>query len=305
MNVQSRPQAILCSVAHNRTVLFGRINRRQMSGQAALGERTFADDMGALAESCLTRAVTNDRKYGSREWIAADLSVDPHGTFLTGILGYTVRDQFRSFDEGAWSWVKGETLNATGATAVTVVPFAVDLSEHGRWVGFATSQSIRQQAFSDGFSAVLNEAVKRLDLWPTDWEFDLVVSRTKVRSWIADNPNVVRMVRRLQHSNPGRDLDSDRRYMRSLGATSMEETYKAAKNERLDTASQAFEEKLIGLETGDASINLWAQPEDGGQKVLFKSDTKSDSASVDEFGANLTNGMELVQRALADYIASK
>ncbi|MFF1392150.1 hypothetical protein [Rhodococcus erythropolis] len=233
------------------------------------------------------------------------MSVDPHGTFLTGVLGYTVRDQFRSFDDSAWSWVKGETLNATGATATTVVPFAVDLSEHGRWVGFATSQSIRQQVFQDGFTAVLNEAVKRLDLWPTDWEFDLVVSRTTVRSWIAENPNVVRMVRKLQRSNPGRDLDADRQHMRALGASSMEETYKAAKGEVLDTASADFERKLIGLETGDASLGLWAQPLDGKHEVSFRSDTKSDSSSIDEFGSNLTHGMELVQRVLAEYIASK
>ncbi|MDV6267093.1 hypothetical protein [Rhodococcus globerulus] len=261
--------------------------------------------MGALAESRFTRATTLDKKTGPRDWIAADLTVDPHGTFLTGVLGYKVRDQFRSFDDSSWSWVKGETLNATGATATTVVPFAVDLSEHGRWVGFATSQSIRQQVFQDGFSAVLNEAVKQLDLWPTDWEFDLVVSRTTVRSWIQDNPNVVRMVRRLQRSNPGRDLDADRQHMRALGASSMEETYKAAKNETLDTSSPAFEEKLIGLETGDASLGLWALPQNGGHEVSFKSDTKSDSAAIDEFGSNLTSGMELVQKALAEYVASK
>ncbi len=286
-------------------MLFGRINRRVRAGQTALGERTFAEDLAALAESRLTRATTQLSRTESREWIAADLTIDPHGRFLTGVLGYNVVDEFRRFDDSSWSWVKGETTNATGATSTTVVPFAIDLSSGGRWVAFATSKSIRQQVFRDGFAAVLNEAVKKLDLWPTDWEFDLVISRKTVRDWIRTNPNVVKMVRKLQFSNPGRDLDSDREHMRELGAAMMEETYKAPKNEYLNTRSQDFEDKLIGLETGDASLNLWARSDDGQHETTFNSNQRPDSALIAEFGTDLRRGMELVQSSLASYVATK
>jgi hypothetical protein len=63
---------------------------------------------------------------------------------MTGVLGFAVVDQIRSFDEETWSWTKGETVALRGAPSATTVPFAVDLRADRRWVAFATSNNIRQ-----------------------------------------------------------------------------------------------------------------------------------------------------------------
>jgi hypothetical protein len=296
--------AIFVGVSRTRTVVFGRINRRR-DEQTKLGERTFAEDLRALAESRLTRATIKLSNGQDREWIAADLTIDPHNAYLTGVLGYTVVDRKTVFDEDSWSWVKGESAPAKGALPSTMVPFAIDLNSKGRWVAFVTSQSIRYQTFQQGFGAVLNVAVRALALWPSDWEFDLVTSRGTVRAWVRANPRVVKMVRKLQFSNPGLDLDDARRHMRALNATTMREEYQAVRNGALSTNSQDFEDKLEGVETGDASIELWARPEGGGPTTRFKSATKSDSVLINEFGSDLHLGMELVQRALDHYVTNK
>ncbi len=303
-SVISALATMFSQVSQTRTVTFGRINRRA-DRQTALGANPFSDDLKTLADSRMTRAVVKVRGGEDREWIAADLSVDPYGGYLTGVLGYTVIDPRRVFDQDSWSWVKGEVTPSAGASPSTMVPFAVNLEAGGRWVAFATSRRIQYRVFQDGFSAVLNHAVRELNLWPTDWEFDLVTSRKTVQDWIQTNPKVVKLVRKLQFSNPGLDLDSAREHMRALNATAMREEFQAGRNGVLSTDTADFASKLEGVETGDASIELEARPADGGPIVRFRSSTTSDTVLIDEFGSDLHRGMELVQRALFDYVSGK
>lgn len=282
-----------------RRVVFGRINRRDQTG---LDPRPFAQDMMVLAESRKTIAVT--RSTGGRPdrtWIAADMTTDPRGEFMTGVLGFEVVDEVRTFDEGTWSWSKAEATPMMGAPSSTTVPFAIDLRESRRWVAFATSSSIRHQNFGTGLALVLNQAIRDLQLWPTDWEFDLVLSRGTVRQWIESHPNVYRIVRTLKFSNPGLDLDAERTAMRALGANRLTEEFAARRSEILRTDSAEFESKLEGIETGDARLQIWAR----GQSVdaEFRSDDAADFQFVDDFGNDLALGMEYVLAALRDYQA--
>src|SRR5690348_8075781 len=100
-----------------RRVLFGRINRRRPD-EPTFDVRPFDEDMRALADSHLTTATVGDAV-----WTAADMTVDSHGNFMTGVLGFSERDQRRQFDRDTWSWVKGETEETEGASAATTVPF--------------------------------------------------------------------------------------------------------------------------------------------------------------------------------------
>lgn len=65
------------------------------------------------------------------------MTVDPSGDFMTGILGLSEEEELRSFEDEAFSWLKGATRTEEGASERTMVPFAVDLREEERWVGFA------------------------------------------------------------------------------------------------------------------------------------------------------------------------
>lgn len=80
-------------------VAFGRINRRLPESHQTLEMRPFKEDMLALAESRETRAVVRDR-----EWIAADMSLDASGTFMTGVLGFAEEEVLRDFEPEAFSW---------------------------------------------------------------------------------------------------------------------------------------------------------------------------------------------------------
>src|SRR6266508_3556064 len=113
-----------------RQVAFGRLNRR-VPDQQSFARRPFAEDMRALAESRQTRAEIDER-----EWLAADLTVDVSGDFMTGILGYAEAELRRDFEDQAFSWIKGRTSMAEGASRRTTVPFAVDLREDRRWGSF-------------------------------------------------------------------------------------------------------------------------------------------------------------------------
>lgn len=262
--------------------------------------RPFAEDMQALAESHRTRyTVENTAGRPDRTWIAADMSIDPSGDFMIGVLGFSIVDQVRAFDEDSWSWTKGETTALHGAPSATTVPFAVDLRNERRWVAFATSTNIRQINFGAGFQFVLNQAVSELGLWPTNWEFDLVLSRGTVRQWINDHPQVFRLVRTLRFSNPGIDLDAERAAMRALGAERLREEYSAPRSGLLETGGDEFERKLEGVETGDATLRVYAR--EGRTHVEFRSSDHADYTTVDEFGDDLVRGMELVLEALRRY----
>jgi hypothetical protein len=79
-----------------RPVAFGRLNRR-LPDQQSFARRPFAEDMRALAESRQTRAEIDER-----EWVAADLTLDISGDFMTGVLGYAESELRRDFEDDAW-----------------------------------------------------------------------------------------------------------------------------------------------------------------------------------------------------------
>src|SRR6266545_5352803 len=90
---------------------------------------------------------------------------------------------------------------AEGASRRTTVPFAVDLREDRRWVAFAPSARIQPASFRRGFAAVLNTAVARLQLWPSEWEFDLVLQKRTVEEWIAEHDQVFYFRRKVKLTN--------------------------------------------------------------------------------------------------------
>jgi hypothetical protein len=82
--------------------------------------------MARLADAHNTRQEVRDK-----EWIAADMTIDPSGDFLTGMLGFSDPDHRRDFESDAWSWLKAERTTASGASEKAIVPFAVDPGKTG------------------------------------------------------------------------------------------------------------------------------------------------------------------------------
>jgi hypothetical protein len=287
-------------VAKTRKVVFGRINRRN----STLDMRPFAQDMLVLAESRLTTftaAATPDRP--ARTWYAADMKIVSSGDFMVGVFGFSVNEEKRFFDTEAWSWVKGETESSDAASEDTVVPFAVDLRDHHRWVAFATTGRVQPAGFRLYFGKVLTEAAARAGLLPADWECDPVVSRDTIHDWIHRYPRVKLLRRRIKFTNPGRNLDDDRAEMRALGARRKLEEIAAYPNKDLDTGSEAFEAKLDGVETGDLEVYLESRVS-GGSDAKFDSEKESDELFVDDFGTDLERGMDQVLRTLVGYAQS-
>ena len=292
-------------VNKTKKIVFARVNRRRPS-QDTIAMRPFSVDMSELAESRLTtfHEKAKSQRTG-RTWFAADMTLDASGDFLTATLGFSVREERRTFDEDAWSWIKGETqLSDTGSEA-TVVPFAVDLRESQRWVAFATSARIQPSTFCVGLEKVLNQAVVDAGMVPTEWEVDLVVARARVDQWLTENPFVHLIRRTIKFSNPGRDIDNDRREMRALGAKRKTEEFKAPYNGTLRTDSEEFSKKLDGTETGDLELYMEARGNRGVTNSKFNSKKSADEMFVDDFGRDLMAGMELALAALREYIATK
>jgi hypothetical protein len=218
---------------------------------------------------------------------------------MTGVLGFEIRDEVRQFDEDAWSWSKSDAVPTEGASSSTTVPFAIDLRQHRRWVAFATSASIRHGNFGVGLMLVLNHAVQKLNLWPTDWDFDLAVSKSTLDAWLHQHPRVFRFVRTIRFSNPGLDLDDERAAMRALGANRSTHEYAAPPGKSLDIDSRQFQEKIEGIDSGDTKVRLWAR----GHRTTseFRSEEHADRDTIEEFGSDLARGMELVLAALRVY----
>lgn len=289
----------------DRRVVFGRINRRSPD-QGVLQPREFAVDMVALADSHET--VHTVRSTGGRlgrRWVAADMTVTPGGEFMTGVLGFSEHQQQVTFDDEAFSWMKGEVADTNSANEQTIVPFAVDLRPDGRWVAFATTQRLPPQSFRAGLEMVLNEAVAAIGLIPVDWEVDLVTSAARIFDWLRENPRVHKLVRTLKFSNPGRDIDDDRQQMRALAANRKTEEFKAARGKTLNIDSQEFQDKLEGTETGDLHVLMEARGIHGVRNVKFNSNDTVDNSMVEDFGTNLQRGIDLVLAALREYVASK
>lgn len=268
--------------------------------------RDFAQDMAALAESRMT--VHIERNTGDRpakRWVAADMNLTPDGVFLTGLLGFSEQQQQVTFDHESFSWMKGQVEDADSASEQTIVPFAVDLRPGQRWVAFATTGRLQPSTFRGGFERVLNEAVAALGFIPTAWEFDLVTSKSRIFDWLRENPLVHQMTRTLKFSNPGKDLDEDRRQMRALAANRKTEEFKAARGQILNINSEEFQGKLDGTETGDLDVVLHARGSHGVTDVKFNTRDSVDESRVEDFGTNLENGIDVVLRALIEYVQSK
>lgn len=276
-------------------VAYGRINRRT-DGQDTLDLRPFSVDMRELAESRRTETTVQ-----GRQWIASDLELRNDGETMVGVLGYAVVGELREFAEEDFSWLKGRTYLFQGAQPETVVPFAVDLREHRRWVAVATSKVIQHAAFASGLQAVLNAAVQELGFLPADWEVDMVASRSNVLEWVAAHPRVKTFRRIVKFSNPGRNLDDDKADMRALGATVKETEYRAIDGRTLRLQDNpAFLELLEGMERGD--VDVWLTAETNGVKDRYSSKDRPDETFVSSFD-NLNDGMDEVLKALLVYSA--
>ena len=291
-------------MAARRKVIFGRINRR-MDAQAPINARPFAEDVRVLSESreTIIELPSSGPERPSRTWIAGDFTLDASGSFMTGLLGFRTQDEVRQFDEESWSWAKGETEQTEGAFHGTVVPFALDLRENMRWLSFATSNRIRHSNFQTGFKAAINQAVRNLGLWPTDWEVDLIVDRAEINEWIREHPDVFQLIRKLQFSNPGLDLDGDRDEMRKLRARRKEERYFAYPGQKFEIDSAEFQSKLVGLETGDAEVTLKSRGDSNATVQEFVSKERPARSTIEEFGTDFDRGRDLVLAALREYVA--
>ncbi|MER7586913.1 hypothetical protein ABTW72_05175 [Micromonospora sp. NPDC127501] len=280
-----------------RRVVFARINRRN----STLDMRPFAEDMRALADSRLmTFLAPATPERPARTWYAADMRLAMGDDFMTGVLGYSVMEQKRSFDNDSWSWIKGATEDSDAASQDTVVPFAVDLREHNRWVAFTTTHRIRAETFRPALGKALSTAAQNLGLLPADWECDPVVSQDTVQEWINRHPYVKLLRRTVKFSNPGRDLDEVRAKMRSMQARRATEEFAAYPSQALNVEADAFWDKLQGLETGDARVFMKSR-EAQGVDAKFDSDLKTDETRIDDYGRDLERGMDLVLRALVVY----
>lgn len=288
-------------MTRQRRVVFARINRRNNT----LDMRPFAEDMRALAASKMTtftEPATPEKP--ARAWYAADMRLASGDDFMIGILGYSVIEEKRFFDSESWSWIKGVTENSDAASPDTVVPFAVDLRDHNRWVAHTTTARLQPGGFRPAFSKVLSTAAQNYGLLPADWECDAVVSPETVNGWIEHHP-LVRLLRRtVRFSNPGRDLDETRAKMRAMGARRATEEYVAYSPNVLDVQSVAFQEKLEGLQTGDTRVQMESR-ETQGVDAAFDSDTKMDDTRIDDYGTDLERGMDLVLRALVVYAGTR
>ncbi|MFI6457981.1 hypothetical protein ACIBF6_41315 [Streptosporangium amethystogenes] len=239
-----------------------------------------------------------------KTWFAADMRITP-SNFVVGTLGFSEQAERRGFNQEEWSWINGVAQVTDTASEETVVPFAVDLHEKRRWVAFATTPRIQPAGFTKGFQGVLNQAVIDEGLIPTEWDVDLVTSRSQVDEWLFNNPLVHMMRRTVKFSNPGRDIDDDRQEMRALGARRKTEEFRAPRNGVLNTESNVFLDKLDGTETGDLELELLARGNQGVAEVRFRSKEEADQKQISDFERDLSQGMDTVLAALQEYVADK
>lgn len=268
--------------------------------------REFAEDMTELARSRRTAfgepAADNSP---AKTWLAADLDIRGGGKFMMGTLGFSEAAERRQFNSEEWSWIKGDTAVSDTASEETVVPFAIDLRNSHRWVAFATTARLQPTGFTKGLQEILNQAVADQGNIPTEWDVDLITSRSSVDAWLRNHPLVHKMRRTVKFSNPGRDIDADRQEMQALTARRKTEEFAAARNGVLNTDSEEFRSKLNGTETGDLELELSARGDNGLAEATFKSKELADHQQIDDFGRDLTRGMQDVLGALREYVAGK
>lgn len=268
--------------------------------------REFAEDMTELARSRRTAFIEPPTEMSTaKTWFAADMEIGADGNFMVGTLGFSEPAERRQFNPEEWSWIKGDTAVSDTASEETVVPFAVDLRNSQRWVAFATAARLQPPSFTKGLQEILNQAVAEQGNIPTEWDVDLITSRSSVDAWLRTHPLVHKMRRTVKFSNPGRDIDADRQEMRALAARRKTEEFAAARNGVLNTDSEEFRSKLNGTETGDLELELCARGDLGVTEATFKSKEQADQQQIDDFGRDLMRGMQEVLGALREYIAGK
>jgi hypothetical protein len=223
---------------NKRRVAFARINRR-VPTKTTLSLGSFTEETKALLESRETRALIKERTE-QREWIAADLELDPSGDFMMGVLGFSHPKRLTDFDEETFSWIKGERRTEHGASERTMVPVAIDLREDHRWVAFATAYRVRPPSFAKGL-VVLTRAVTEAGRLPVEWDVDLVTDITDVEEWLAHHPDVYNFERFVRFPNPVRTLDDDREEMQKLAADRNGKCFK-----RRPEGSSAKGSRLVG-----------------------------------------------------------
>lgn len=286
-------------MAKTQRVAFGRINRRTPD-QGELTDRSFAEDLLMLADSHLTEVIEPETpQTARRHWIAADMTLTPDGRFLTGTLGYSESLTHIDFNRDSWSWQKGEQRAADSGSEDTVVPFAIDTRDDNRWVAFATARRMQAPQVRRGLQLVLQEAVAQHHTIAAAWEVDLITSRAEIFAWLEENPRVSLLRRTVKFTNPGRNLDSDRRAMRALKARRLTEEFAAHPNRTLDTSSDEFSDLLEGVEEGNVDIDLTARSAEGGSSHHFTTRERPSTTFVDGF-RDLHAGMDIVLRALRE-----
>jgi hypothetical protein len=283
--------------------VFARINRRNVE-QGALFDREFSEDMIAVAQSHRTTYRQDRGTRPTRVWTAADMTVTPDEAFVTGILGYTEPHYRRTLDVESFSWLKGEEEDAEEANEQTLSAFAIDLSDHGRWVALSTSPSMRPNTVREGLEEVLKNAVNELGDVPGEWEVDLVTSRTQITEWLERHPRVFNLKRTIRIPNPGKDLSEEIAAMKAMAARNKMETYSAPYGDWLDTNSEAFQEKLDGTELGNVDMVMKARVAGGGE-ATFQSKNQVDHVDVVDTGTNFEAAVEVVLAALHDYLGRK
>jgi hypothetical protein len=253
--------------------------------------------MLALAVSKSTRA-----EYNDRVWIAADMDFTDDSEFLTGILGYASVDVRTQFDEESWSWLKGTVQVAEGAAPESLVPFAVDLDEHKRWVAFAPSGRLTERNFPQGFQATLNEALRTQHEGFSDWEVDIVSDTAALREWVRSHPEVTKLQTIVRLPNPGRDLSADREQMRRLGAWRKREIFDPPPGGTLNLDSEVDD---LTADVDQTNVDVEIQAREGNRKTIFNSRTRREQRFIDEFGEDLRTGIESVLEALRAWSAER
>jgi hypothetical protein len=281
----------------NRKVAFGRVNRRQQT----VDTRPFAEEMEMLLQ--MERMEMRD---GDRHWIVADLT--PNDRYLTGIIGFEDSETRHHFDWESSSWIKAVTSQAYGASSKALVPFAIDMSEKGRWTACAISPRVQPQTFSNGLAIAMNAARRSLG-FPTDWEVDIVTSRHTVEEWIRVHPEVRLFRRTVRLPNPGHDLKDDIAEMEQLAARTKREEFVAGYDKTLRLTEQDGElrrevaDKLDGMDLGQVSVSLEARGP--GVSYKFNSQRSYDHAFIPDYGSDLQLGAEFILGALREYSQSR
>lgn len=147
--------------------------------------------------------------------------------------------------------------------------------------------------FRQAFEAVLNAAASQFGELLGSWEVDPVQDLRALTAWIAENPAVFKISRRVKLTNPLIDVDEIRRKMRLMQGTKWEDTVTAPRGEALDTESEAFRDHVEPIETGEAVIILKARTGPGLGPRIYKSIEHRENAQIRNY-RDLDDGVELV-----------